>query len=44
MKKRFEFHSNSRGTDEIKGLLISIYFQAYKHEFVTFVYATTRKT
>ena len=35
MTKRFEFHSNSRGVDEIKDLLISIDFQAQKHGVVT---------
>ena len=33
--KRFGFHSNSRGADEIKDLPILIDFQAYKHKVVT---------
>ena len=37
MTKRFGFHSNSRGTDEIKDLPFSIDFQAWKHRFVTLV-------
>ena len=36
--KRFGFHSNSRGADEIKDLSISIDFQAQKHGVVTPVY------
>ena len=38
MTKRFEFHSNSRGADEIKDLPISIGYQAQKQEVVTPVY------
>ena len=37
MTKHFGFHSNSRGADEIKGLPISIDFQAQKHGVVTLV-------
>ena len=37
MTKRFEFHSNSQGADEIKDLPISIDFQAWKHGVVTHV-------
>ena len=33
MIKRFGFHSNSRGADEMKYLPISIDFQAKKHGF-----------
>ena len=35
MAKRFGFHSNSRGADEIKNLPISIDFQKQKHRVVT---------
>ena len=35
MTKRFGFHSNSRGADEIKDLPISIDFQIQKHGVVT---------
>ena len=37
MTKCLEFHSNSQGVDEIKGLPISIDFQAWNHGAVTFV-------
>ena len=33
--KRFGFHSNSRGADEIKDLPISIGFQIWKRGVVT---------
>ena len=35
MTKRFGFHSNSPGPDEIKDLPISIDFQIQKHRVVT---------
>ena len=35
MTKRFGFHSNSQGADEIKDLPISIDFQIHKHGVVT---------
>ena len=35
MKKRFRFHSNSPGADEIKDLPILIDFQIQKHGVVT---------
>ena len=38
MTKRFGFHLNSRGMDEIKDVPISIDFQEQKHGVVTPVY------
>ena len=35
MTTRFELHANSRGTDEIRDLPISIDFCIYKHRVVT---------